>query len=765
MPRTEHQLNTNWKFATGEYPEDNSYKSVILPHDWVVNAPFDKEMRQGADQGYRNRWSIGWYKRTLTLAKKRKDYRYFLDFGGVYENSTVWVNNREVGGWKYGYTPFRIDVSDDLHEGDNHVAVKVDNTAFPADRWYSGGGIYRTVKLIEVPKNHFNELDIIVQSKIEGDSAVVSVHTGVSGMVKAVLSGYGVDYEAIGEGILELHLTSPKLWSADEPNLYTLTLSLLDGEPDTISLQIGIREIEMRAKKGMYVNGKKVILKGVCLHQDVGCRGIAAKKEIWRERLTVLKNMGCNCIRPSHHLFSSEFLDMCDEMGFYVYEEPFDKWKSGSYARYFEENWQADVAAMVKRDRNRPCIFIWGAGNEVENQGHESMLDMLKNICDYIKSLDNTRPVTYAMNPHFKRESGIDAAKVEDIQKFVDTADDSSITNIDEKMKRIKRIADIVDVISCNYQDQWYLDIHRHCPDKLILGSEVFQFFGGHPQQIKNYTLSNPSLVPFKADYVIGAIIWTGYDYLGESMGYPAKGWSGALLRTNGEKRFSAHIMESYWSEKPMVRFAVMDYSLADEGVKEQWDMPICAEHWHFPQFTKVVVPYMIASNCDEVALYLNKERFCIPKPTDCANGIITGFLPYLPGKVEVIGYREGKEACRHSVVTPSAAVALQFDKPTQTINAEANYELLLTVRAVDKDGNPYFRESCAVRFVIEGTGEILAVDNGNLMANEPYNETAIHMYHGCASVQLRLNGEKGRVAVHAYAEGMTAGKAIVAAG
>lgn len=157
-----------------------------------------------------------------------------------------------------------------------------------------------------------------------------------------------------------------------------------------------------------------------------------------------------------------------------------------------------------------------------------------------------------------------------------------------------------MDILSCNYQEQWYEQIHTAMPEKLILGTEVYQYFKGHPDQFKNYTQDNPSLVPERYDYVIGSMIWAGIDYLGESMGYPAKGWNGALIRTNGEPKAGYYIMQSYWTARPMVHFEVMDYSLSDEGVKDHWDIPMYAGHWHFPQFTNTVVPYMIASNCEK---------------------------------------------------------------------------------------------------------------------------------------------------------------------
>ena len=456
-------------------------------------------------------------------------------------------------------------------------------------------------------------------------------------------------------------------------------------------------------------------------------------------------------------------------MGFYVYEECFDKWKGGLYGRYFDKNWESDVEAMVKRDRNRACILIWGVGNEVENQGQDSMLAILKQLSDKVRSLDSSRPITYAMNPHFKRESNVDLSKIKDIQQFVDEVSDTEIYDAKERVSRIAKIAEIVDIISCNYQEQWYELIHEQIPNKLILGTEVYEYFCGHYDQMQNFTEQIPSAIPFEYDYCIGSFIWTGYDYLGESMGYPAKGWSGALIHTNNEYRPIAYMLKSIWSEEPVVHFSVMDYSLDDEGVKEHWDSPIYADHWHFPQFRKTLIPYMIASNCDEVHLFLNGKQFFIPRPSECKNGIITGFLPWQPGTVTVVGYQNGKEACRHEVVTPGMAVALAFDQEcdhkecVSTVNLgipEKKQHLLLTVRAVDE--NSCFRESGKVHFAVEGAAKIVGVDNGDICSNEPYQEDSVHLYHGCASVMLELYCKPGRVSVHAFGDGLRQAQTII---
>ncbi|GAA4834623.1 glycoside hydrolase family 2 TIM barrel-domain containing protein [Paenibacillus vulneris] len=764
MSRNEIQLMNGWEFTLKE-PEDSNFEAVNLPHDWAIHAPINRNMKQGEAQGFRDRWGIGWYRRNLVFQEIREGYVYQLQFDGVYENSTVWVNGREAGGRKYGYSRFTLDITDYIHPGDNLILVKVDNTSFPADRWYSGAGIYRTVKLLELNKHHLKPEDIQVKTAIHGDTGAVTIMTGVSSLVKACISDGALRMTGESEnGTIRIEIPQVKLWSPEQPHLYPLELSLYEGNQvvDTYELRIGVRDIQMIAGKGMFINGKMTKIKGFCIHQDAGCLGVAVPSEIWKERLLQFKAMGCNAIRTAHHIPASELLDLCDELGMLVYEEPFDKWTGGSYRRYFETEWQGDLECMVRRDRNHPSIFMWGVGNEVENQGQESMLKILKMLKEHLVTLDDTRPVSYAMNPHFKYESNVDLSKVKDIQQFVDEVSDTEIYNSDERVERIRRIAELVDVIGCNYQEQWYPAIHKAVPDKLILGTETFQYFRGHPDQMQNFSEEVPWMDVEKHDYVIGGMLWTGIDYLGESMGYPAKGWAGSLFWTNNERKPLSYLYQSYWTEEPMVYLAVMDYSLQDEGAKEHWDAPRYASHWNFPQFNKTVIPYMIATNCEEVTVDLNGKPFYVNKPSSYPNRMITGFLPYSPGTITVRGYISGQEVCTYTLKTAGPAVKLGFDSEELRLEAKEGYHTFFTVRAKDSGDIPVFRESSKVSFRVTGPAEIVAVDNGDLCSSEAYDRHWMHMYRGCVSTVLRFTGERGRVVLSAYSEGMAPGQLVI---
>lgn len=750
MPRTVIPLNSGWTFSL----DGQHYEPVSIPHDWCIERPVDANAPLTMSQGYFHRSDIGWYLCTFQ-AVKPENHRCFLDFGGVFEQAVIWLNGVEVGRHAYGPSPFRLDVTDAIHSGENTLQVKADCTAEPADRWYSGGGIYRPVKLIFTSEKHLDERRVVVTTKLEGDSAQVTIRTGADSLVQAALTGPGGEScIARGTSCISLTVPNPQLWTAETPHLYRLTLSLLEEGCilDEITLRIGIRDVQFIPGEGLFVNGKHVSLRGVCLHQDVGCRGIAAKKEILRERLVLLKQMGCNAIRASHHIHSEEFMDLCDEMGFYVYEECFDKWHSGAYARYFEQNWQSDVDAMLLRDRNRPSVIIWGIGNEVENQAHDSMIATLKMLVAYAHSVDPTRPVTYAINPHFKRPANIDLRTIKDIQAFVDEVDDREIEDLTEKLGCIRRICEEVDIISCNYQEQWYDRIHAMMPDKLILGSEIYQYFVGDPGHYQNYTENPPPLIAESEKWLLGGFIWSGYDYLGESMGWPSKGWTGAVIRTNGNPRSSYHMLRSFWTKEPMIHLAILDYTMGDEFVKEHWGFPPYEAHWDFPMFHKQLLLYMIATNCERVEIEVPGRSFAAPSKG--ANGLITGFLPYFPGFVTAKGYIGDQLVCEHRLVTPGPAAKLAFDAHA-ALPAETGYEALLTVRMQDAEGTPILRDTRVTSFTVEGPAIIAATDNGDLMETTPYSSLALPLWHGQASVVIRLTGEPGTVRVTAHAAGL----------
>ena len=523
MERMESILEAGWLFTdrpvTDGEREDcdtGGWEAVTLPHDWAVSRPLNREMPEGGPQGFLDRWGIGWYRRTLLMGKKRPGRRYLLTFEGVYENSTVWVNGRQAGGQLYGYTGFTLDVTELLRQGKNLVAVRVDNTAGPVDRWYSGAGIYRGVVFTEVNETHLDEQSLVVKTTLADNygRATLEIDTGLPGAeVTAVLlaDGAPVSDTASGTGSVSLTVPKVKAWSAASPHLYSLRVALWEngGEVDALTVRIGLREVAFLPGKGIFVNGRPEKLKGVCLHQDVAGVGNAVTKSLLRQRLQIFRDMGCNAIRTSHNTPSRDLLDLCDEMGFYVIDESFDKWDTGSYGRYFEAEWEKDLAYMVRRDRNRACVVMWSVGNEVDRQGSAAMLEKLGRLVGAVKALD-TRPVTCALSPHYSDPDG------------------NTVVGIDNTLPLISEIARRVDIMAFNYQEQWYEDFHAANPDKLIVGTETYLFFRGSRNNSSTLTPKTPGWMSSAATMCWGASYGPVSTTWGNPWATPAK--AGAAL-------------------------------------------------------------------------------------------------------------------------------------------------------------------------------------------------------------------------------------------
>lgn len=720
---------------------EDGFTSVTIPHDWVPTSPSNPDMACGGPQGFLDRWGIGWYRLHFTLPEKKSGCRYFLHFDGVYERSIVYVNEACVATHNYGYSGFSPEITDAVQTGENVLAVRVDNSLIEmddlqSDRWYSGAGIYRPVTLEEVPEQFLKLEDIIVKADWQNNAG--TLHIALTSDYRDVTASIdGLFSEKIpADGKLTLTGLSVQPWNAEHPTLYSLTLALPESAGGhTLTLRIGFRHVVFDPVHGMSVNGESVKMKGVCLHHDGGCVGSAVTGSLLRKRLELLKSIGCNAIRTSHNIVSTEMLDLCDELGFYVLDEAFDKWVQGSYSRFFETDIESDLKWMLLRDRHRPCVVMWSMGNEINDQGSASMLAILKRLCDITRSLDD-RPITVAMSPHFQ-----------------DLAGEPVEEHVEDKVAAVRRIADIVDILGCNYLEQWYDAIHEACPEKLILGTEVYLFFRGSYDHYFNYGTENPWMEVERRDYVIGGCLWAGVDYLGESMGFPSKGWGGTLIEANLVRKPISYLFESYWSDKPMVHISILDYTKPQEIIREPWtDMPL-SDCWNYPMFVKLPMPYMIFSNCEEVRLSLNGKYFDIKKPGECESRIINGFLPLEPGIVQVEGVKNGTVVCTHQLVTAGPTAKLQFTDTSEPTGVLPE-QLLFTVSATDTAGITNLRDSSDVRFAVDGPAVIEGVDNGYLCNQEPFTADHVHLHQGRASVILRLTGS-GRITLHAYAAGL----------
>lgn len=746
-------LSQDWHFYRGDYPDcigqdiPEAYETVTVPHDYVIGRKAEEDCPYGAAQAFRRRWGAVFYTRDFSCGALEEDRQLFLEFDGVYENCTVYVNGQEAGGHAYGYTSFSLEITGLVREGENRIAVRVDNSAMPPDRWYSGGGIYRPVRLVKVHRCHVLPEEIFVRTgEIKENTAAVLISLGITGgdFVKvAIATKLGpVVSKTVPAGrvheVLALTVENPMLWSPASPFLYELQLQVtVDGkETDAYAVPFGLRKLELDVEQGLRVNGRQVKLKGVNMHHDGGCLGAAVPRHALYRRLQAFQKMGCNAIRTSHNPPSRELLELCDRMGLFVVDEALDKWVSGSYERYYPEHGVQDVQAMVRRDRNHPCILIWSVGNEVADQGSDAMLGRLKELTDAVRALDATRPVTYAM-----------------VSVFLNDRTQTSR----EKSALVHRIAEHVDIISCNYQEQWYDTYHADTPDKPILGTEIFPFYRGKGECLKAYYDRNPWLDVEERDYVIGGFVWAGIDYLGEATAWPAKGWTASLMDLFGNRRPVSYLLESFWSHEPMVHITFLDGKKRCDLQKDHWGFPQTSSHWNFAQYGEAAMPFHIYTNCEAVALYLNGQYYLTLEQKDFANRIITGYLPNLPGQVEVKGIKGGEVVCTHVLRTAGNPYKLVAAFDRSRLAADGTDIAYADVQIVDENGIPCPEAENVVRFSVSGPGVLQAVDNGDLLGEHGYHDSSLPAFRGKCGCVVKSTPEAGTVRLAVTAEGLEA--------
>lgn len=743
------RFDAGWKFLKGD-PEtahhidyyDDDWRETDIPHDWSIEGPFDKDHPSGARGGYLP-GGIGWYRKKFSVSDENKHEKYLIQFDGIYKNSKVWINGRFLGERPGGYVSFYYDITPYLNFGKaNVIAVRAENLKQPNCRWYSGSGIYRHVWLVKtgnVCVSHWGTS--ITTTDVTPDDAIVNIKTRVENksgakakslLITEVMSPDGKKVvEQQTKGNIEkdgthtfsqtLKIVAPKLWCIENPSLYAARTKLVIGneEVDDYFTTFGIRTVTFDPHKGLSLNGKGVKMKGVCIHHDAGCLGAAVPDRVLERRLEVLKELGCNAIRTSHNPPAPEMLDMCDRMGFFVIDEAFDKWFAHvGYGELFETWYRKDLGAMLQRDRNHPSVIIWSVGNEVEDQGSEKMKKMLKTLVDYVHENEPSRPVTCALRPPIEE-------------------------NKSEKLQKLLELAEYVDVLCCNYQEMWYEELKAANPDLIIIGTETYHFFRGEGNRFKAFVPRPPWFDVVEHDYVVGQFLWTGIDYLGESRGWPSKGWSAAPIDTCGFLKPRAYYYQSLWSNKPLVNIAVYDQTIERNAEKLHWSWPKIASHWDFPHLIGELARVVTYTNCEAVELFLNGESHGIKKLSESPERMITWYIPYEPGIVKAVGMNNGKPACSYELQTSGAPAAIELEADAKVIKADGLDVVHVKVKIVDGSGVLSPKDESKLSFKIKGPGRIIGLDNGDLSSNEPYKTLQRSAYRGqCLAIIQSLRDE-----------------------
>lgn len=755
--RTVTDLDFGWKFHKGDAEdgqkpnyEDSSWQTVNVPHDWSIEGPLSEDNAGGKSGGYFP-LGIGWYRRALKVPAQHKDKKVLIEFDGIYKDSEVWINGHSLGKRWYGYVGFQYDLTPHICWNEqNTIAVRVDNSSQTC-RWYSGSGIYRHVRLIVTDNLHVGHWGAYITTpEISSEAATVEISTLVSNEretsanirlkttildaagkpVRSARSKHSIAGHASDKISQKVKVKAPALWSVETPTLYyARTEVICKGEVvDDVVTPFGIRRIRWDSDKGLFVNDKPVLLKGVCIHHDLGALGSAFHEAAMKRRLKALKSIGCNAIRTSHNPPAPQLLDLCDRMGFLVIDEAFDKWGGNNY-QTFEQDWRKDLRSMLERDRNHPSIILWSVGNEVRQQGKPEGVDIMKKLVDLVHLEEPTRPVTYGAFPRYTPE-------------FVSG----------------------VDVAGLNYQEQWFEKYRRENPRQLILSTESFPYYRGKDDTLKAFNPINPWLDVPKHDYVVGAFYWTGIDYLGEAVaGWPYHGWNCSFIDTCGFTRPVANLVRSFWSEEPMVHIAVMDESLdVPAPTKDHWGWPKMASHWTLPQLEGKKVKVVTFTNCERVQLSINAQPHGVKRLSDFPDKMITWNIPYERGVIKAEGVNGDDIVCSHRLQDAGEPARIVLRPDQKKIKADSRDICHVEVSVTDEEGVLVPDADCQIEFDLKGPGRILAVDNGDLTSIEPYQSSRRKAFLGRCLVILQATANDGQIQLTASAAGLSQATVIV---
>ena len=772
----------NWKFSRGDFEtaesvsfDDSLWENVTLPHDWSIYGPFSQDNPTTARGGFLPA-GIGWYRKEFTLPEHYRDKHIVIEFGGVFRRTAVWVNGVKAGFWANGYVTKRFDISGMLKEGtQNVIAVRVDNSDQPASRYYTGSGIYRDVRLCVTEKLHLCDYEPFVTAKLlQNNSAQIDIKARVAndsesdksfelGLLLADRDGAAAAepkrvkcfVKAGDTAMCEVSfiISDVNPWDIENPYLYTLKVSLLSEETvcDNTEVRVGIRSISFDNKQGFCLNGKKVFLKGVCIHHDNGCLGAVANASAERRKLLAMKQMGCNAIRLSHNPVSESFLDLCDELGFVVMDEFFDEWqfpkymlaliKKGSrdrimvhnYYKDFDSWYETDLTETIRRDRNHPCIIMYSIGNEIPEQRHcildgERTAAALKAV---VKREDTTRPVTCACC-------------------------------FDQPGSEDTGFCDVLDVAGYNYAEVLYDSHAERFPDRIIVGSETtsiipfwkrgcydLSILGAVNKRIDlkvGESLDSIDKRIMSAEYsmrvhlnhsgVAGMFIWTGIDYLGEPSPYcwPSRSSYFGAADTCCFPKDGYYFYQSFWSDEPVLHL-----------------LP----HWNFEGMQGKNIDVLAYTNCYSAELFLNGVSQGRVSYSPENGEHLHWTVPYSPGTLVAVGYdKNGEKIASDTMVTASEPYKVKLSVNSKALNSAERELCFVTALVCDSSGNTVPTASNLISFSVNGNAAVVGVDNGDPEYTGSLKADSIPALSGkCLAVVSA--GAAGAVTVIASSDGL----------
>ena len=774
-------LKENWKFQKGTIEnaqnitfDDAKWQKVSVPHDWAIYGPFDKEIDKQNVAISQNGENIptektgrtgslphigtAWYRNKFNLSAVETSKKIMLLFEGAMSEPEVFINGKKVGEWKYGYSYFYFDISENIIKGKNTIAVKLTNKEF-ASRWYPGAGLYRNVRLIIKNQESIAQWGTFITTPFVTDSlAKINIKTSINsnkGFVKTTI------FDAEGKALISqesssvfghefeqnIPLENPTLWSPENPYLYTAKTEYFVNNKlsDEITTRFGVRKIEFTREKGFVLNGEITKFKGVCLHHDLGPLGTAINKAALKRQMIILKDMGVNAIRSSHNMPSFEQLELADEMGFLFLAESFDEWKKpkveNGYNRFFDEYAEKDIVNLVSATRNHPSIVMWSSGNEVPDQWGTEGVKRAKWLQDIFHREDPTRPVTVGMDQvKAVMESGFGA---------------------------------IMDIPGLNYRVHLYEEAFEKFPQGFILGSETastvssrgiykFPLEKGSMKQYDDFQSSSYDLeycswsnlpeddfiLQDDKPWVIGEFVWTGFDYLGEPTPYdekwPSRSSYFGMIDLAGIPKDHYYLYRSRWNTK----------------AETLQILP----HWNWEGREGEKTPVFVYTNYESAELFVNGKSQGIQKKIKNGNPqeryrLLWNDVIYEPGILKVVAFdKNGKAIAEKEVKTAGKPHKIILETDRKTIKYNGEDLSFVTVSVVDKNGIPCPTATNQLQFEVTGKGTFRAACNGDATSLELFHLPTMKLFSGKLVVLVKSTKEAGKIELKVSGKGLKKG-------
>lgn len=743
-------FNFGWDFRLAG---DSTWRSVDLPHDFQIEMPWNN--RAMGSRGFKP-MGEGWYRKTFDADTTWRGKIVTLDFDGIMAYGDVYVNDKRVGGTDYGYVGFEADITQQLNfDKPNVVTVYSTTGKAEGSRWYTGGGLFRSVYLNVKNPTHIARHGVYITTpEVSETKSTVAIQTAVDNWrghditVKARIfdpEGKEIGHTESGmpehtkQKCVEVNLpvvdvANAKLWSPDCPSLYTAEVVLKDCgvTVDSVREHFGIRRFEFSPEYGMKLNGKKLFLKGNASHHDLGALGAASYDKAIERMMMQLKTFGFNCIRCSHNPYSESFTKIADRIGMVVVDELIDKWSDKDYwmgRGKFTDIWHELIPEWIKRDRNSPSVAMWSLGNELQMSMDQSGFSATNDwgVTTYrifdvmVKRFDKTRPTTVAM---FPARAGAIAQRDKDFNTYLVPPELSQVT----------------EVASFNYQSNRYKDYVKNVPHLNVFQSEA-----------ETYTLLTP-YYNMDHDHSIGMAYWGAVEYWGESNRWPKKGWNYSFFDHAVHPYPTAWLVKSaFMPDVPTVRIGVGD-NKGSESV--EWnDVKVGREKtlhtWNFPDSSKQKI--FTYTNAATVELIVNGKSLGTKENNSGRmrrNIIDWGNVDYGKGGsvVAIARDRDGKETARDNIVTAGKATALRITAETPAMKADGMDLLYLNVEAVDRKGNVVPTYDGLLSVSVSGAARLIAMDDADHYTNELFNVHEKKMREGRMLLILRSNRQKGKI-------------------